>query len=154
MGGALQTHTSCFWRLHLTDDALLSLEITFSHRELMSTSLQGASGPSGHAGLRPAFGQPAVSGNDTAPEPVLTKLQQMLQERSISDQLKTLIVRPLTGVFDVSANDPHGGTSNPSKSYGRRTLRYDPARPTKYPPDQSEGFVCDERKARRFGEQL
>jgi len=72
MGGALQTHTSCFWRLHLTDDALLSLEIASSHRKLMSTSLQGASGPSGHAGLPPAFGQPAVSGNDTAPKPALT----------------------------------------------------------------------------------
>jgi len=78
----------------------------------------------------------------------------MLQERSISDQLKTLIVRPLTDVLDVRANDVPGGISNLSKSYGRRTQRYDPALLMKYPPDHSEGFVCDERKARRFGEYL
>jgi len=93
-----------------------------------------------------------VSRNDTAPEPVLTQLQQMSPEKSISRQLKTLIVRPLTDIFDVRANDLHGGMSNLSKSYARRTLRYDPAPLMKYPPDHSEGFVCDERQARRFGE--
>ena len=35
----------------------------------MSTSLQGASGPSGQAGLRPAFGQPVVSGDHAVLEP-------------------------------------------------------------------------------------
>ena len=76
----------------------------------------------------------------------------MPPEQSTSDQLKRLIVRPLTGVSDVRANDLHGGTSNLSKGYGCRTLRYDPALPMKCLPDRSEGFVYDEGKVRRFGE--
>ena len=78
----------------------------------------------------------------------------MSPEQSISHQLKILIVRLLADVFDVRANDLHGGISNLSKSYGCRTLRYDPAPPTTYPSDRSEGFICDKGKARRFGEQL
>ena len=76
----------------------------------------------------------------------------MSPEQSISHQLKILIVRLLADVFDVRANDLHGGISNLSKSYGCRTLRYDPALPMKCLPDRSEGFVYDEGKVRRFGE--
>ena len=94
---------------HGTDITLPPLEIAFhSHWELMSTPFQGASGPSGQAGLRPAFGQPAVSRNHTAPEPVLTELQQMSPEQSISYQLRRLVVRLLTDIFDVRANDMPG----------------------------------------------
>jgi hypothetical protein len=37
----------------------------------MSAPFQGAPGPSGYAGLRPASGQLAVSRNHTVPKPVL-----------------------------------------------------------------------------------
>ena len=49
------------------------------------------------------------------------------------------------------ANEPFGGTSNPLKNCWHGT-RYDSVPPTKYPPDRSEGIICDKGTDRRVVE--
>ena len=67
----------------------------------MSTSFQGASGPSGHAGFGTALGKLAVSGSYVAPEQTLISLQQIPPEQPISHQLRKLTVRLLADVFSL-----------------------------------------------------
>jgi len=114
---------------------------------LMSTSLQGASGPGVHVGIRPAFGQPVVSVNHITPQPTLTWLNQVSgPEQSIIREIKKLIVRLFIGAFGLRTNDSlPGGTNFPPKRYCHST-RYVPVPPMKFPPDRQEGVVCDERK--------
>jgi len=69
-------------------------------RKLMSTSLQGALGPSGHAGSFSGLAQP-VSGNHVEPSQVLIGLEQISQEQSISNQIRKLTVRLLIGVSNL-----------------------------------------------------
>ena len=73
----------------------------------MSTSYQAAAGPSGRAGLQLASVQP-MSGNwEAAPKPVLTRrLEQLPQERLISNQMKKLTVRSLVYSFEPNVNKP------------------------------------------------
>ena len=59
--------------------------------KLMATSSQGASGPSGFAGLLRTSVQP-VSENPTVSGSVLTRLEQPLQERLISNEIRKLTV--------------------------------------------------------------
>ena len=118
----------------------------------MSTPFQGTSGPNGLAGLPPAFGQPAVSGNHVAPDSALISSQQILPEQS--HQLRKLIVRLLIDVFNLEANNMPDGTSNLSKRYGHNMPRYDPAPLTKRPPDHLEGILRDKGTDRRFGEKF
>jgi len=71
----------------------------------MSTTLfQGASGPSGHTGLRAALGQRAVSGDHPAP-------QQISPEQSIPREIKRLIVSLLDDVFNPGAEKLSGCSS-------------------------------------------
>ena len=105
-------------RHHLTPSRSRSTVV----KKLMSTSSQGTSGPSGHSGLRPAFGQPVVSGSHIESNPASISSRQVSTEQSISNQLRRLIVRLLTNVFNLGANDTPG-TSNLSKRYGHSTLR-------------------------------
>ena len=96
-------YASCFRHLHLADNILppwrSSSTVT---KKLMSTPFQGASGPSGHAGLGTAPGQPTVSGNHAAPKPVLISLQQIPpKEQPISLQLRKLTVRFFADVFNL-----------------------------------------------------
>ena len=105
---------------HLNDSILLP-------GRHMSTPFQGTSGPSGHAGFRPAFGQSAVSGPHAAPALSLISSQQISPEQSISHQLRRLIVRHSIDVFRLGANETPGGTSNLWKRY-RRGTRYDSVR--------------------------
>ena len=74
----------------------------------MSTISQGASGSTAHSGLRPALGQPAVSGNHPTP-------QQIPPEQSISHEIKRLIVRPFFNVLDLRINKLTGNSSVPLK---------------------------------------
>ena len=94
-------YTAYFRHLHLADNFLppwgSSATVT---KKLMSTPFQGASGPSGRAGLGTALGQPTVGGNHAAPKPVLISLQQVPQE-PISLQLRKLTVRLLADVFNL-----------------------------------------------------
>jgi hypothetical protein len=76
----------------------------------MSTSFQGASGSNGPTGLLSGLRQP-VSGNRAAPQPVLTRLEQILQEQSISNQIRKLTVRVLVNVLGLGANKLPGDTS-------------------------------------------
>ena len=112
----------------------------YSSGKLMSTPFQGTSGPSGHAGFRPAFGQPAVSRFRAAPDPLLISLQQISPEQSISHQLRRLIVRHSADAFRLGANETSDGTSNPWKRCSRVT-RYDSAHLTEYSSDRSSGVV-------------
>jgi hypothetical protein len=107
----------------------------------MATSYQGASGPSGYAGLQHVPIRP-VSGNHTAPEPVLTRLQQPSQEQLILNELRKLTVRLLIDVFDLRVNNLPGDTSTLLKCPLNCT-RYDPVPLTGYPPDRSAGVACD-----------
>ena len=52
------------------------------------------------------------------------------------------------------ANKLFGGTSNPLNPLKHcwQGTRYDPVPPMKYPPDRSEGIVCDKGTDRRFVE--
>ena len=145
------TYTSCFRHLHLADNILPPWESSPTvTKKLMSTQLQGASGPSGHAGLGTTFGQPTVGGSHAASKPVVTSLQQIPpKEQPIYLQLRRLTVRLLADVFNLRANELFGGTSNPSTHCWRGT-RYDSIPPTKHPPDRSEGIVCDKGTDRRF----
>ena len=68
--------------------------------KLMSTSSQGTSGPGGRAGFRPAL-ERLVSGQNPAPEAVLTLLQQTSTEQSISNDIKRLTVRTSAEVFHL-----------------------------------------------------
>ena len=119
----------------------------------MSTPFQGASGPSGHAGSRPAFGQPAVSRNYAAPQPVLISLQQISPEQPVSHQLRKLTVRLLVDVFNAKSNKLPGDTSTPLKRYWH-SMRYDLVPPTKHPPDPAEKDICDKGTVRRFAEMV
>jgi hypothetical protein len=101
----------------------------------MATSYQGASGPSGHAGLQPVPVQ-LVSGNHAALEPVLTRLQQPSQEQLILNQIRKLTVSLLVDMFDLRIDNLPGDTSALSKRPWNCT-RYDPIPLTKYPPDRS-----------------
>ena len=68
----------------------------------MSILFQGASGPSGHAGLGIAPGQPTVGGNHAAPKPVVISLQQIPpKEQQTSLQLRKLTVRFFADVFNL-----------------------------------------------------
>ena len=80
-------------------------------KKVMSTPFQGASGPSGLAGLRPTLGQPSVSGNNVASESALISLQQIPPEQSVSRELRRLIVRLLVCAFDFRAKKLLGGSS-------------------------------------------
>jgi len=148
--GVTQKITSCPWYcLHLTHNILPPWRSRSTvTRKLMSTPFEGASGPSGHAGLRPALRQP-VRGNHATPVPVLTWLEQAPPEQSISYQIRKLTVRLLVDVFDLRTDKLLGDTSTLLKRYCH-TMRYDPVPLTKYPPDRSEGVICDEGKDRRF----
>ena len=70
----------------------------------MSIPFQGASGPSGHAGLRPALGQQAVSRNHPALQPALTQLEQISTEQPIFREIRRLIVRLFVDAFDLKTN--------------------------------------------------
>ena len=59
--------------------------------KLMATSSQGASGPSGHAGLLHTSVQP-VSGSRPVSGSVLTQFEQPSQERLISNEIRKLTV--------------------------------------------------------------
>lgn len=110
------------------------LDITlYNHR--MSTPLQGASGPSGHAGSGLALGQPVVSASHIAPQPVLTRLKQVSPEQSTFREIRRLIVRLFTDPFYLRTNRLLGGTITPLKCYCH-SARYVPVPPTKYPPDR------------------
>lgn len=113
--GAVQTNTSYFGTPIVRTAFLLSLFLpsflpslppassrsrSTATRKCMSTSYQGASGPSGHAGLQPAPGQP-VNGNHAIPGPVLTRLEQPSQERLTSNQIRKLTVRPFVERFNL-----------------------------------------------------
>jgi hypothetical protein len=136
LNAALQTHTSRFRHRPL---ALNILPHWRSHsiitRKLMPTLSQGASGPSTHAGLRAALGQPAVSGNHPAP-------QQISSEQPISREIRRLIVRLLIDFFDLRANKLSDGSRTLSKNYGR-SMRYDSVSLTRCCPNRSEGVACD-----------
>jgi len=115
-------------------------------RKPMSTPPQGASGPSGHIGFRPAFGPPVSSRNHTAPELALTILQQIPQEQSISNQIRRLNVRLLVDVFNLRANKLSGYLSTLLKGYSHNT-RYYRVPMTKYhPSNPPEGVICDKRE--------
>ena len=89
---------------------------------LMSTSLQGASGPGVHVGIRPAFGQPVVSVNHMMPQPTLTWLNQVSgPEQSIIREIKKLIVRLFVDTFGLRTNELPGGEILPSKRYCHST---------------------------------
>ena len=79
----------------------------------MSAPSQGTSGPSGYAGSQPALGQ-SVSGNHETLEPLLTQLQRVPPEQSVSRQIRRLTVRLFVNVFDPSTNKP---PSAPLKRY-------------------------------------
>ena len=116
--GAVQTNTSYFGTSIVRTAFFLSLFLpsflpsflpyppassrphSTATRKRMSTYYQGASGPSGHAGLQPAPGQP-VNGNHAIPGPVLTRLEQPSQERLTSNQIRKLTVRPLIERFNL-----------------------------------------------------
>ena len=70
----------------------------------MATSFQGASGLGGQTRLYPSLVRP-VSGNHAAPEPVLTRLEQISQEEPISNQIWKLTVRLLVNALDPSVDD-------------------------------------------------
>ena len=86
-------------------------------KKVMSTPFQGASGPSGLAGLRLTLGQPSVSGNDVASESALILLQQIPSEQPMSRELRRLIVRLLVCTFDFRAEKLPGGASVLWKRY-------------------------------------
>ena len=103
VAGSAPMYASCFRHLCLADNILppwrTSSTVT---KELMSVLFHGASGPSGHAGLGTAPGQPTVGGNHAAPKPVVTSLQQIPpKEQPISLQLRKLTVRLLAHVFNL-----------------------------------------------------
>ena len=89
-----QTYTSCFPSFDISLHSASSQHITLYR--VMYTSSQGASGPSGNAGLPSALGQ-LVSGNHSTP-------QQISPEQSMSREIRRLIVRLLLDVFDFRAN--------------------------------------------------
>ena len=70
----------------------------------MSTPPQETSGPRGLAGSHPTFGQLAVRENHTTLNLALTSLQQIPQEQSTAHQLRGLIVRLSTTVFNIGVN--------------------------------------------------
>ena len=76
----------------------------------MSSVSQGASGSTAHTGFRPTLGggQPGVSGNYPVP-------LRIPPEKSISDEIKRLIVRLFVGVFDLITDNLSGDPSVPSK---------------------------------------
>ena len=93
-----------------------------------------------------------VGGNHAAPKPVVISLQQILpKEKPIYLQLRRLTVRFLADVSNLRANELFGGTRNPLKNCWHGT-RYDSVPPTKYPPDRSEGIICDKGTDRRVVE--
>ena len=66
----------------------------------MSTSAQGTSGPGGRAGFHPAIRERPVRGHHAAPELMLTQFEQISTEQSISSEVRKLIVRMFTNVFN------------------------------------------------------
>ena len=102
--GVAQTYTACSRRPHPADNILPPSRSP----TVMSLPSQGTSGPSGHAGSRPAFGQP-VSRNHTTPRLALIKPHQTLPERSIPHQLRRLTVRLLVNAFNLRADILLGG---------------------------------------------
>ena len=64
----------------------------------MSAPSQGTSGPGGRVGYQPAP-ERLVSGNHTAPEPLLTWLGQTATEQSVSNEIKRLVVRAFASVL-------------------------------------------------------
>ena len=119
----------------------------------MSTSFQGASGPSGHAGSRPAFGQPpqVVSVNHIPPQPALTRLKQVSPELPILREIRRLTVRSSIDASDLRANKLSGGIILPLKCHCH-SMRCVLIPSTKYTPDRSEVVVCDKGKDRHFVE--
>ena len=110
--GAVQRHTSCFRRPHIKLSILPpSRSRSIVIKKAMSTPLQGASGPSGHAGLRSVLGQPTVSGNGAASEPALISLQQISPEQSVFREIRTLIVRLLVGALGLMAKKLPGAST-------------------------------------------
>ena len=112
-------------------------------KKLMSTSYNGASGPSGHAGLLQFAPEPPVSRNHATPGLVLTSLEQPSQERLVFDQIKKLTVSLSVDTFNLRVNKLSGDT----RTRSRNMTRYDPVPPPKYRPDRSVGVVCDEGNA-------
>ena len=134
---------------HLVDSFFLpSRSCPAITRKPMSATYQGASGPSGHAGLRAALGPP-VSGSHAAPKPVLTRLEQPSQERLVSNQIRKLTVRFLVDMFDLVANKIPGGTRTLLKC-SWNSIRFDSVPLTNYPSESSIGVVSDERNDRHF----
>ena len=145
--GADQINAPLFCDLHPKNDILpSSTSRSTVTRKPMSTSYQGASGPSGYGGLRPAPIQP-VSKNYAKPELVLTQSDQVSQEQLMSNQIRKLTVRPLVDVSNLRVNKFVGDTRTPSRCYWNSTT-YGPMLPTKYLPNRSVGIICDEGKNR------
>jgi hypothetical protein len=71
----------------------------------MATSSRGDPGTSGHAGLRPALGQPVVSVNHITPQPALTWLKQVPPEQLILREIRRLVVRLLINPFGPGLTD-------------------------------------------------
>jgi hypothetical protein len=87
----------------------------------MSTPLQGTSGPSGSAGLRPAFGQPVVSVNHITWSLALTLLKQVSPEQPILREIKRLIVRLFIDTFGLRTNKLLDGTILPLERHRHST---------------------------------
>ena len=112
----------------------------------MPTPYQGASGPSGAAGLQLAPRQP-VSRNCAACGPALMQLEQISQEQLILSQVKKLTVGLLIDMVDLRANELSGQTSTPLKTSWNCT-RHDPVLPMECPSDRSVEVVCAKGKGK------
>ena len=94
-------------------------------RKFMSTLYHGTSGPSGSAGSGPTPAQP-VSGNYPTTEPMLIRLEQLLQERLMSNQIKKLTVRSLVNMFGLRTNGLSADIRNLLKCSWNSSTRYNP----------------------------
>ena len=81
----------------------------------MSASSQGASSLGGHAALHPGLVQP-VSRDHAAPKSASShpSIIQISQERSMSNQIQKLTVRPLIDSSNLEINGTRHNASTPS----------------------------------------
>ena len=92
----------------------------------MATSSQGASGPSGCAGLLRTSVQP-VSGSRPVSGSVLTRFEQPPQERLILNEIRKLTVRLLLDTFRLRVDRPH----DDARMHSWNSTGYDPVPLTK-----------------------
>ena len=123
---------------------------SYSHQETDVYPVARGFGPEWARRIRNCFRTTDGEWKPCRPKPVVISLEQIPpQEQPISLQLRKLTVRLLADVFNLRANELFGGTRNPLKHCWHGT-RYNPVPLTKYPPDRSEGVVCDKGTDRHF----